>query len=225
MRSEIIVVIPAKDEITTLPGITKELKELKVDILVVAAKKAEEIVKVCKREKIECIHNGGKGKGDAIRAALKRIKSKYVVFMDADGSHDVKDVEPIIKELKESNADMVIGSRFTGGSEELYDGSWGSFFRSFFTLCINQIINTRFGVKITDTQNGFRAAKTQSLKELNLKSGYFEIETEECMKMLKKGMKIKEIPAKEYARKEGKSGVSILRHGWRYILCVLGNLV
>ncbi|MCK4319058.1 glycosyltransferase family 2 protein [Candidatus Micrarchaeota archaeon] len=224
MNSEISVVIPAKDEINTLLGITKELKKMKVDILVVAAKKADGIVKICKREKIECISNGGNGKGDAIRAALERIKSRYVVFMDADGSHDTEDIEPMIKELKKSNADMVIGSRFTGGSEELYDGSWDGFFRSFFTLCINQIVNTRFGVKITDTQNGFRAAKTQSLRELNLKSEYFEIETEECMKMLKKGRKIKEIPAKEYARKEGKSGVSILRHGWRYFLCVILNL-
>jgi hypothetical protein len=45
------------------------------------------------------------------------------------------------------------------------------------------------------------------------------------MKMLKKRMKIAEIPAREYSRSFGSSGVSLVRHGWRYIFTVFTNLI
>ena len=126
--------------------------------------------------------------------------------------------------MSKNNSDMVIGSRLKGGSLELYDGTLESFFRSMFTLGINQIVNLRFGARITDTQNGFRGGKTESFRKLKLKAKTFEVETEMVMKMLKHKMTITEIPAREFAREFGPSGVSIIRHGWRYIFTVFVNL-
>ncbi|MBI5051312.1 hypothetical protein HZC08_00990, partial [Candidatus Micrarchaeota archaeon] len=119
---------------------------------------------------------------------------------------------------------LVIASRLKGGSLELYDGTFYSFLRIFFTLCINQIINFRFSSKITDTQNGFRAARVDSLRKASLTADRFDIETEEVMKILKSGGKISEVPSMELERQHGSSGISIAKEGWRYVWIVVKNI-
>lgn len=224
MKSDTTVIIPVKDETKYLRDMVTRSKKYGYSVLVPIAKNSSEPANICKELDVGYFFDSGGGKGVALREALKRVKTKYSVFIDADGSHRIEDVKKISDLLGKENADLVIASRLMGGSMELYDGTWESFFRSFFTLCINQIINVRFGSRITDTQNGFRGGKTASLSSLNLKSSKFEVETEMVMKMLKRKMKIMEIPSREEKRGEGKSGISIIRHGWRYIWTVFSNL-
>lgn len=222
--NQVIVVIPCKNEEKTLEPIYKKLKAQGYGVLIPLARKSSDGTKgICERNRIPYFLDSGKGKGAALREAIGRAGTPYLVFFDADGSHDENDIPAMVAALE--HVDMVIGSRLQGGSLELYDGTWESFFRTFFTIAINQIVNARFGSRITDTQNGFRAARTESLRKLNLRSDTFEIETEMVMKMLQAKMKIAEVPAREYPRKFGGSGVSLLKHGWRYVLCVTGNLL
>ncbi|MDD5337671.1 MAG: glycosyltransferase family 2 protein [Candidatus ainarchaeum sp.] len=220
---EITIVVPCRNEADTLLPLYKELKSRTYKVLVPIAKSSSDGTReLCEKNAIPHFMDSGSGKGAGLRESLAHISTPYLVFMDADGSHDLNDIPEMAKKLV--SADLVIGSRLQGGSMELYDGSFGSFLRSFFTICINQIVNSRFNSRITDTQNGFRAARTESLKKLNLTGNTFEIETEMVMKALKKGMKIEEVASREYPRKFGGSGVSLVRHGWRYLLCVLSNL-
>lgn len=224
MDNNVTVVIPVKDEIKNLTNMIALSKKYGYHILVPIAKNSTKPADVCKELDVKYFFDSGGGKGVALGEALHKVTTDYTVFIDADGSHHIEDIEKISETLKEKNADLVIASRLMGGSMELYEGTWDSFFRSFFTLCINQIVNTRFGSRITDTQNGFRGGKTDSLRSLNLKSTKFEVETEMVMKMLKRKMKIMEIPSREEKRGEGESGISIMRHGWRYIWTVFSNL-
>lgn len=222
--SDVTVVIPAKDESGALKDTIDGVRKLGYEALVVAAKGSAPVAEMCKREDVPFFFDSGGGKGVGLREAIGKVKTEYLVFIDADGSHHAEDIPMMIEKMKKENADMVIASRLQGGSMELYDGTLESFFRSLFTLGINQIVNLRFGSRITDTQNGFRAARVASLKKLGLMSRKFEIETEMVMKMLKRKMKILEVPSREEGRSEGKSGIIIWRHGWRYIGCVLFNL-
>ena len=223
-NADVTIVIPCKNEAKTLLPIYAQLKKQGYRILVPIAKNSRDETKnICEQNSIPYFMDSGGGKGVALREAIDKVETPYLIFFDADGSHDIKDIAPMAERLED--ADMVIGSRLQGGSLELYDGSLESFFRTFFTICINQIVNTRFSSLVTDTQNGFRGGKTASLRKLKLRSKTFEVETEMVMKMLKHKMKIAEIPAREYPRKFGGSGVSLIRHGWRYVLCVLRNLI
>lgn len=146
-----------------------------------------------------------------------------VVFIDGDGSHIASDIPSIVQPIIDDKAEMVIGSRFLGGSEELH-GDFNKFLRMFFSMCIAQIINWRFKTEMQDTQNGYRAFKVKALKDLNLTSNHTEIETEMCMKCIKKGYRIIEVPSRELKRFSGKSNISILRHGKRYAWTVLKNI-
>lgn len=224
-KDEVTIVIPCMNEEKTILPFCRRFTDQGYEVLIPIAKKSTDRTKeICEESGIPYFVDNGQGKGAALREAIELVKTPYLVFIDADGSHDFNDVRPMMDEMDQKGADMVIGSRLKGGSLELYDGTFESFLRTFFTLCINQIVNIRFGSRVTDTQNGFRGGKTESFRKLDLKAKTFEVETEMVMKMLKKGMRISEIPAREYARECGPSGVSLLRHGWRYVVTVLVNL-
>ncbi|NOZ64741.1 MAG: hypothetical protein GXO71_07475 [Caldiserica bacterium] len=79
-------------------------------------------------------------------------------------------------------------------------------------------------VRITDSQNGFRAIKKEVIQKLNLKEDITTIEQEMVIKVLKKGYRIREVPSHEYARKSGKSKISLWRDSWRYVFSLFRYL-
>ncbi len=194
------------------------------DILVALAKKSRDKTgKIALSLGAAVITDNGKGKGDGMICAINKIKEGIIVFIDADGSHIPEDIPKIIAPIRSGKADMVIGSRYLGGSEELH-GDFNKFLRMFFSMCIAQIMNLRFRTSIMDTQNGFRAIKADIAKKLRLTSNHTEIETEMCMKCFKKGFKIVEVPSMELKRKFGESNISLSRDGFKYIWSVIKNL-
>ena len=224
-EKDITAVILCMNEENTLPLLISRMKKAGYRMLVpIARRSTDSTGQICKRMGVEHFIDSDKGYGNALTESLQRVTTPFVVFLDGDGSHDVGDIAALAKRLDETGADLVVGSRLTGGSEELYDGTLNGFFRSFFTLCINQVINTRFGTRITDTPNGFRIGRSKQLKSLNLRSDRFEVEFEMIMKALKKGMKIDEYPSKEYRRRFGSSGLSLVRDGWRCFWAMVFNL-
>ena len=227
---KIVAIIPAYNEEKTIEEITKKTKKYCNNILVVCAKKCvDNTTKIVKSLGVDFIIDNGKGKGDAIRCAVNYLakkeneKNTICVFIDADGSHNPKDISKLIKPIIKDNVDLVIGSRMLGGSEELY-GSIKEFVRLFFNCIVTLIINYRFNVRLTDYQNGFRVVKLSVLKKLDLKSDITTIEQEMCIKALKKGFKIVEVPTHEYKRKYGKSSFSLWKVGHKYFFNLVRTL-
>ena len=223
MKDKVTVVIPVFHEEKTIEKIIKATKPFCNDILVVSAKNAKDKTRdIVKSLGIRILIDDGKGKGAGMRLAINNIKEGIIVFMDADGSHIPSDIPKLVMPIKKEGYDMVIGSRFLGGSEELH-GDFDKFLRMFFSMCIAFVINLRFRSSIQDTQNGFRAIKVDVAKKLNLQSNIFDIETEMVMKCLKKRYRILEIPSKELKREYGKSGIKIFPMGFIYAWRVFKN--
>lgn len=227
---KVVCVIPAFDEEKTIKQIILNTKKYCDEILVVCGKKStDNTEKIVKKMGVEYIVDNGKGKGDAIRCAIdylskKEKKDTICVFIDADGSHDPKDIPKLIKPITDNKADLVIGSRMLGGSEELY-GSIKEFIRLFCSCIITLIINYRFGIRFTDYQNGFRAIKLNIVKKLNLTSDITTVEQEMCIKCLKKGFKIVEVPTHEYKRRYGESSFSLWKVGHKYFFNLIKNII
>ena len=114
-----------------------------------------------------------KGKGSAIQLAVREAYHNVIVFMDADGSHDPDDILKLAQPIFEDQADMVIGSRIRGGSDELH-GDFSNFFRSIGGGIITICINYRWNVRITDSLNGFRAIRKDVAAKLDLKAHDFD---------------------------------------------------
>ena len=163
------------------------------------------------------IADTGRGKGLAIRNAIPHLESEVCVLMDADCSHDPDDIPKLAAPILEGRAEHVSGSRLLGGSSELHGGfdEWARLAgSSFITACINW----RYGVRLSDSQNGFRAIRTDVLKSLKLRSRHTTIEQEMIVATLRAGYTLAEVPTHEYARKAGNSHISVWRDGPSYVL-------
>lgn len=224
VKNKVILVIPAYNEEKTIGNLIKKSRHYCDEILVVSAEKATDNTrKIAKSLGCKVLIDNGKGKGAGMRLAIESVKEGIIVFMDADGSHITSDIPKLTGPIKSGKADMVIGSRFLGGSEEMH-GDFDKFLRVFFSMGIALIINWRFRSSIQDTQNGFRAIKADVAKKLDLEANIFDIETEMIMKCLKKKRKILEVPSKELKRKYGKSGIRVFPMGFIYAWRVFKNL-
>jgi glycosyltransferase involved in cell wall biosynthesis len=211
------VVIPAKDEENSIGEIIKGCKKYTEKIMVIDGYSKDKTREISKKLGAEVILQKGKGKGAAIRTSADYVSDDdIVVFIDADCSHDPDDITKLIKPIQDGKADHVTGSRLFGGSSELH-GGFDEFLRltgsSFITFCINN----KFKVRLSDSQNGFRAIRGEVLKDLDLRENITTIEQEMIIKTLKKGYKMAEVPAHEYRRKYGESHIEVGKVFFRYI--------
>lgn len=104
-----------------------------------------------------------------MRLGIKLFKGDILLYIDADGSHDPNDIPAMVEPIKNGTADMVIGSRFKGGSDELV-GTINQLFRITGSNIITTYINYRWNVRLTDTQNGFRALSRAAAEESRSKN-------------------------------------------------------
>ena len=162
----------------------------------------------------------GRGKGSAIRAGLALAGEPVVVLMDADGSHDPADIPRLARPVLDGEADLCIGSRFTGGSEEL-SITPGQLVRTVGNISMNIAINLRWHVQLTDTLNGFRAVRREAALAVGLRADIHTIEQEMVMKMLAAGFRVANVPTHEYRRRYGTSHIPIWRQWPRFVLSVL----
>ena len=86
-------------------------------------------------------------------------------------------------------------------------------------------INWRYKVNLTDSQNGFRAIRTDVIRNLDLKENITTIEQEMTMKCLKKGHVVGEVPTHEYAREFGDSTIKLRKVWLRYVTNFLKLMV
>jgi glycosyltransferase involved in cell wall biosynthesis len=218
------VIIPAKDEEKSIGEIIEGCKKYAERVVVIDGYSKDKTREIAEKLNAEVILQKGKGKGAAIRTAADHVSDEnIVVFIDADCSHDPDDIPKLIKPIQEGKADHVTGSRLFGGSSELH-GGFDEFMRltgsSFITFCINN----KFKVRLSDSQNGFRAIRGAVLKDLDLRENITTIEQEMIIKTLKKGYTMAEVPAHEYRRKYGESHIEMHRVFFRYVFSFIKYL-
>ena len=117
----------------------------------------------------------------------------------------------------------MIGCRMRGGSDE-FAGTWTMFVRLWGNNFLTPVINTRFGTALTDSQNGFRAIRAAAVAQLGLRENRHSIELEMVLRALKRGLRVCQVPAHEYARKAGKSSLSVVRQTPTFLRCLLRNI-
>ena len=212
---DLTIIIPALNEAATIAEVLGSCRNYSDDIIVVNGASKDGTGEIAGKFGARVITDNGRGKGAAIRQAIPHIDRPIAVFIDADGSHDPRDIPALIDPIRKGTADHVSASRLTGGSSELH-GGFDECFRlmgsSFITACINH----RFKVRLSESQNGFRAIRTEVLKALELAEDITTIEQEMIIKTLKKGFRMAEVPSHEYCRKGGESKIKLSRVFYRY---------
>lgn len=136
-------------------------------------------------------HPINRGKGAATQTGIDTaglLEADIVVTMDADGQHDPKDIKKLIQPIIDNKADVTIGSRFLGNSENLPAS------RVIMNKIGNYVTYLFFGVLVTDSQSGLRAYSKKAYTSVYTYLDRYEFESEMLGQIRKAGLRIKEIP-------------------------------
>jgi dolichol-phosphate mannosyltransferase len=222
--NRVTVVIPTRDEEGLIAEIIDGVRPHCDEVLVVDGHSRDKTREIAEARGCRVVLDGGKGKGEALRMSFAEATGDIVVFIDADGSHDPRDIPAMVAPIKSGEFDMVIGSRGRGGSDELH-GTFEQFIRYIGSQLITLAINYRWDVRLTDSQNGFRAIRRDVGAKLGLTSNLTTIEQEMLMKALKQGYRVSEVPSHEYERKWGTSKVVVWKLWFAYISNFFRNII
>ncbi len=223
-KRDIATVILARNEAPTVGAAVTGAMAHCARVVVMDGHSTDTTVEISRRAGAEVHSDPGTGKGAAIRASLDLVTEPVVVFMDADGSHDPDDIPRLADPVLRGNADLCVGSRFTGGSEEL-SMTFGQLIRTIGNIAMNVAINERWNVQLTDTLNGFRAGRRDALLAVGLRADIHTIEQEMVMKMLLARHRVVNVPTHEYPRRFGDSHIKIWRQWPRFVGNVAAHVV
>jgi len=219
----ISIVVCARNEEQNIEPVLTKCKAITDEIIVIEGNSTDQTFDVASKHTKFIFRDSGAGKGAAIREGIKQATREIIVFVDADGSHDPADIPNLVEPIQADLADHVTGSRMQGGSDELA-GDFNQFLRRTGSDIITLMINRRFQVRLTDSQNGFRAIKTKVARNLGLSELITTIEQEMIIKTLRKGYRMAEVSTHEYRRMSGVSCIRIRKVAFRYVFSAIKYL-
>jgi glycosyltransferase involved in cell wall biosynthesis len=216
MKSNLTLVIPAKNEEYSLPRVLKEIKKLNFKKIIVLAKSDLKTIKAIKNFDCKIIKQKNSGYGNAIIEGINATKTKYVCIFNADGSFDPKYLDSMLKK-------SIGGFNFIFASRYLKQA--GSQDDTFLTLIGNKIFTLIgrifFKLKLSDILFTFILGETQKFKNLNLKSKDFRLCVEIPIKIKKKEFSYAEVPSFERGRLGGKKKVNEFKDGFLILFAML----
>jgi len=205
------IIIPVYNESATIEEIVgrvsgTRVKGVKKEIIIVddcstdgTKKKIKKLAKKNKSLKT-FFHKKNKGKGAAIRTGLKKARGDYVLIQDADLEYDPKDYEVLLKPIMDGRTTVVYGSRFLGSRRNMF--FWHMLANKMLSLTTNILYNTT----LSDMEVGYKVFPKKLLNSLHLRENGFGFEPEVTAKILKRGIRIFEVPISYFGREfeEGK---------------------
>ena len=159
-----------------------------------------------------------KGKGIALREGFKFAAGKgydYAITLDSDGQHFANDIPTLIHRLEKEKNILIIGARNMDQKSVPGKSSFGNKFSSFWYWIIT-------GIKLPDTQSGFRLYPISRYKKMNFYTGKFEFEIEVMVRSAWKGIKVTSEPVSVYY---GNDRVSHFRPGPDVVRITMLNTV
>ena len=204
---KVLFVIPAYNEEANIENVIKEIKkDVKyADILIINDCSTDNTKKIIENNNVKCITGIFNLKyAWAVQTGIKYAYQNdydYVIQFDADGQHIAKEAEKLLNEMKKSNVDIVIGSRFLKDT-----GYKHPFFKKVATKLFTLIIKIFCKQEITDPTSGFQCLNKKVIEYYSKMGNYPEYpDANLIIDVLLKGFTIKEISVKMRLREAGES--------------------
>jgi glycosyltransferase involved in cell wall biosynthesis len=190
-QEDTFIVIPAHNEEKNLPRVLEEAKKLSKNlrnIIVVDDGSKDKTSQVAKDHQVILLkHLVNLGKGSALRTGCDYALlqgAKHLVVLDADGQHDPKEVPRFLELLK--SHDLILGTRKMASNMP--------FVLKFGNRFINRAFSTFYGIRVHDSQSGYRAFTAEAYKKIRWETTDYFMETEMLIKASKHNLNYVEIP-------------------------------
>lgn len=226
------IIIPVYNEEKTIKVLLSRVDSVKLprfvskEIIVIddcSTDSTPKILKKIKKVNFKHIrHINNFGKGAAVRLGIEAATGNYLIIQDADLEYDPEDYKKLLVPVFEKKAEVVYGNRFQNYPLRF----WGKNRTILPIFWIGNMIlalatNLLYGSNLRDMETCYKLLSKKILNGIKLESKGFEIEPEITAKILKKGIKIFEIPIKVTPRthKEGK------KIGWKDGIIAIWTLI
>lgn len=206
--SKLSVVIPVYNERATLPEVVRRCRAVDLDcekeIVIVddgSTDGSAEIAKSLGDSTVKVVLlPKNSGKGAAVRRGIEEATGDYILVQDADLEYDPADWKRLLAPVEAGKATVVYGSRFTGERRNMLFWHWVG--NRFLSLVTNILYNTT----LSDMETCYKLVPADLLKSLELRSKRFEFEPEVTARILRRGIRIYEVPISYTGREfhEGK---------------------
>ena len=157
-------------------------------------------------------HQTNQGKAAAVNtgfAYIRRLAPAAVVMLDGDGQHSADDIPSVLAPVVEGAADIVVGSRFLEVKSDI------PIYRQVGQHGLTLATNLASGVRVSDSQSGYRAFSARALDELSFGQGGFSIESEMQFQAREHQLRIVEVPIKVVYAERAKRNP--FRHGMQVV--------
>lgn len=195
------IIIPVYNEKDSIEKIIETVKSVPVEKEIIVV---DDFSKDGTRDKLNTIsginlilHKKNQGKGSAIRSGIKHALGDVIIIQDADLEYNPFDYPKLLAIFTNDKIGAVFGSRFKGKSKFLYLSKLANRFLTILT-------NILYSGNISDMETCYKMVRRRILNDLNLTAHRFEIEPEITAKLLRKRVRIFEIPIEYKARTKGK---------------------
>lgn len=221
-----IVIIPAYNESASIVNTVKDIIENSegFDYIIINDRSTDNTLDVCREHNLNYLNLPlNLGIGGAVQTGYwYAYENGYdiAVQFDGDGQHDAKYLNEMVDYLTEKQLDMVIGSRFITN-----EGFQSSGVRRMGIKWFTFLIKVLTGEKITDPTSGYRVCNREVIKLFSngYPKDYPEPETE--VALIRRGLKVEEVPVIMRAREEGVSSISLKKSVYYMFKVTLAILI
>lgn len=202
-KRDIVVIVPTLNEKAgireVLGSLHAKLKGYTYEVIAVDGGSSDETVQIARDMGAITIHQAGRGYGDALRTGMEyataNFDTKAIVFMDADGTYDPKDVSVLAKPILEGKADLITGNRLVPMNEGAM-----RVVNKIGNMLISLIMRICFGSNVKDACSGMKALRSDLVEKLSLEVEDWPLMTEILAKAWWLGARIAEIPIAYHVR-------------------------
>lgn len=200
------IVIPVFNEEKTILAVLKRIEELELphiekEVIIVddfskdsSSKKIQNFLGKGKKGFIFLKHTSNQGKGAAVRTGIKNATGSHIIIQDADLEYNPKDIIRIVQALQEGK-EVVYGSRLNRMPHFSKEERRPQFLLHYFgNKLLSLMTSVLFGQWVTDMETCYKLFPKEIANSMNLTARGFEFEPEITAKLMKKGLKIYEIP-------------------------------